>query len=85
MIFESAENICVLDVLKLLEKGETKYGTFFRSTKVSHTTLQSVLKELIEKKFVVKENRGHMDVDYFITDRGKKLLRKLEELKKIIP
>lgn len=56
----------------------------FKETKASHTTLQSVLKELVSKKFVVKKNIGHMNVDYEISTKGKKLLQMLEELKNIV-
>ena len=56
----------------------------FRITKVSHTTLQRVLKELITKKFIKKYNIGHQDVDYEITERGVKLKSLLIEIKAII-
>ena len=51
----------------------------FKETKVSHTTLQNVLKELLKGEFVLKR-----DIEYEITDKGKKLFRKLEELKAIL-
>ena len=84
MIFGFAETRCILEVLRLLNSGERKYSTLFRKTKVSHTTLQRCLKELAEKRFIEKEDKGHMDVDYNITEKGKKLLSSLEELKEII-
>ncbi|MAG02320.1 hypothetical protein CMI42_03205 [Candidatus Pacearchaeota archaeon] len=84
MIFEFAEIRCILEVLKLLNKNESKYSTMFRETKVSHTTLQPVLKELNEKDFINKHDVGHMKVDYEITDRGNKLLKLLTELKQLV-
>lgn len=84
MIFDFAEIRCIFDILKILNKGKSKYSVMFKETKVSHTTLQNVLKELIEKKFVKKYNIGHMNVDYEITSKGKELLNSLINLKKIL-
>ena len=68
MIFDFAEIRCILDVLKILSKGKSKYSTMFKDTKVSHTTLQSVLKDLIQKKFIKRVVLDHMNVDYEITE-----------------
>ena len=84
MIFDTAEARCLLGVLKLLVKEKSKYSILFKSTRVSHTTLQSVLKEAENKKLIVKYDIGHQNVDYEITDKGKKLLRKLEEIKMLL-
>lgn len=84
MIFDFAENKCILDVLKLLDKGKSKYSIMFKQTKASHTTLQRVLKELTKKKFIKRKNIGHQNVDYEMTEKGKRLLEKLEELKEIL-
>jgi len=51
----------------------------FRETKVSHTTLQRVLKYLLENKFVHKTEKG-----YAIEDKGINLFNKLEELKTLL-
>lgn len=56
----------------------------FKRTKVSHTTLQSVLRELSEQGFIKKYNLGHMNVDYEISDRGKELLESLEGLYRLL-
>ncbi|MCH8914746.1 MAG: hypothetical protein IIA82_02700 [Thaumarchaeota archaeon] len=45
---------------------------------MSHTTLQKVLNDLLDKKFISK------DKSYGITDKGKKLIKKLEELREIL-
>ncbi len=84
MIFDFAEIRCILDILKILEKGKSKYSIMFKETKASHTTLQIVLKDLIEKKFIKKYNIGHMNVDYEISDKGKKLLSFLIQLKELL-
>jgi len=84
MIFDFAETRCILEILKILNTRESKYSIMFKETKVSHTTLQSVLKELEEGKFLIKHNKGHMDVDYEITEKGKRLLKQLNELRETL-
>ena len=56
----------------------------FRKTKVSHTTLQSVLRGLTEKGFIVKYDIGHQKVDYEVTNKGKKLLAVLIQLNDLV-
>lgn len=84
MIFKSKENECLFKILKILNKGKSKYSIMFKETKISHTTLQRVLNYLIKQKFVKKYNLGHMNVDYKISSNGKRLLKKLKELKEIL-
>lgn len=81
MIFGSIEVRCVLDVLRILNSGKSKYSLMFRKTKVSHTTLQRSLKKLISKRLVKRMDLGHINVDYEITRKGKELLIVLEKLK----
>ena len=84
MIFDFQENKCVFEVLKILvEKEKSKYGEMFKKTKVSHVTLQTVLRKLAEKEFISKHNIGHQKVDYTITNKGKKLLNILFQLREI--
>ena len=78
MIFKSKENQCTLQVLEILQKKVRAYGFLFKETKVSHTTLQSVLKYLVEKGFISKIDDG-----YKILDKGKILSKKLFEVKEI--
>ena len=84
MIFDFAEVRCIFNVLKILNNGKSKYSIMFKETKMSHTTLQNVLKNLTEKKFIKKYDIGHMNVDYEINEKGRKLLRKLGELEEIL-
>lgn len=84
MIFDFAEVRCVLGVLKILNRNKSKYSAMFKETKVSHTTLQSVLRELINKKFIKKYDIGHQNVDYKITEKGKRLLELLIQLQEIL-
>ncbi len=80
MLLSNTENRCVLEVLKILSKRQSKYSEMFKKTKVSHTTLQRVLKQLAQKKFIAKHNIGHQNVDYEINEKGKKLLDLLLQL-----
>jgi len=56
----------------------------FKESKISHTTLQRALSELIKKKFIKKYDLGHQNVDYGISDKGKELLRLLSELRQFL-
>ena len=84
MIFDFTENKCILEVLNILSGETSKYTDMFRKTKVSHTTLQRVLRKLNESKFIIKDNRGHQEVDYKITEEGRKLLFLLLKLKRLV-
>lgn len=79
MLFKSAENKCLFEVLKLLNSRNQTYGQLFKKTKFSHTTLQGVLKYLVEKKFIIKVNEG-----YKITEKGSNLFNMLEKLTYIL-
>jgi len=83
-MLDSAEMRCVLEVLKILAKGISNYSFMFKETKSSHTTLQNVLKDLVKEKFVKKNIRDKLHTSYDITDKGKKLLRGLENLNGIL-
>ena len=84
MLLDGREDSCVLRVLQILDKRKSKYGKMFKETKVSHTTLQRVLKYLVKKKFIKKHDIGHMKVDYEITRNGRKLLKLLTDLKIVL-
>ena len=82
MIFDTKKNLYIFGVLKILRKGETRYGKLRKETGASHDTLQSVLKELAQKGFITKTEIPH--TGYIIEEKGKKLLKKLEELQEIL-
>lgn len=83
-LLDFAEVRCIFEVLRMLNTRKLKYSEMFRKTRVSHTTLQSVLKELNEKGFIVKHNIGHQKVDYEITSKGRKLLNILLQLNELV-
>ena len=89
MLFDSAKNKCLLDVLRILNKGITFYSDLFKRTKVSHITLQNVLKDLLGKEFIYKLDpeefeKGFGVKGYGISDEGTGFLRHLERLTKMM-
>jgi len=81
--FKFKEVECSVEVLKLLSSGKTTYSEMFRTTKVSHTTLQNVLSNRANAKAITKKDIGHKKVDYEITDKGKKLLKLMDDAIKL--
>ena len=84
MIFDIKEVYCVLEVLRILGKKETRYSQMFKQTKVSHTTLQKVLRGLAGKGIIKKHDIGHMNVKYEITNKGRRFLACLNELESLL-
>lgn len=84
MLFKSAESKCMLQILSILDAGKSKYKTIFKITKRSHITIQNILKYLIQKKFIQREETAYKKIEYEITPKGKVLLEKLEDLKSIL-
>ena len=80
MIFDFARTRCVLEVLRILNRRKARYSVMFRETGVSHATLQRVLDELARKRFIRKHDIGHQNVDYGITEKGRRLLQILLSL-----
>jgi len=79
VIFKFKENECLHGVLKILNREDSNYGKMFKETRVSHTTLQKVLKYLIIKGFVLR--KGGI---YGISEQGKDIFNKLDILKKLL-
>ena len=84
MITDTKEAQCTIKILSMLRNKKGKYNEMFRKTKVSHTTLQRVLKEAAEKRIIEKYDTGHMKVDYIITTKGARLLNFLIEIEKLM-
>ena len=80
MLLNSSKNKCILNVLKILNNNSASYSDLFRKTKVSHITLQTVLKELLEKELIMKEENDGCKKEYWITDKGKLVLKKIKSL-----
>ncbi|MEK6927101.1 MAG: winged helix-turn-helix transcriptional regulator [Nanoarchaeota archaeon] len=84
MIVDTAEARCTCEVLFMLSKDKARYNQMFKTTKVSHTTLQKVLKELEKDKFIQKNKIGSIDTEYEMTEKGKKFLIQIDVLKEIL-
>ncbi len=78
MVFDTAKDECTIKVLKILNNKKSRYSELFKKTQVSHTTLQAVLEYLDEKRFISKEE------GYKIMEKGTILLKKLENLNKML-
>ncbi len=78
-MFDTAKDLCLMKVLRMLEKERARYSEMFRQTRASHETLQNILRYLLERKFISKEEKG-----YGISEEGKRLLGKLLELEGIL-
>ncbi len=74
----------MLYVLRILNKSRSTYSKMYKSTKVSHTTLQRTLKDLSKNTLVIRYDVGHKLVDYEITNKGRLLLKHLEGVRKLI-
>ena len=80
MLFNTAKNKCLLEILKSLSRSHASYSHLFKKTKVSHITLQTALRELLEKGLVVKTESKGFRKQYAITEKGKTILRKMKYL-----
>ncbi len=69
-------------ILDMLNKKKENYSNLYREIGMSHETLQTVLRYLLEEKLIVKENKGHKKSYYIMSDRAKKYLGLLKELER---
>lgn len=70
------------DILKVLELGEANVTKLMLEANLSYARLMKYLEELVEKKFVVREEDGR-EVKYRITKRGKEFLKEYEMIERI--
>lgn len=84
MIVDTVEVKCAIKILSMLDKDKSRYNEMFRITKVSHTTLQKVLKELEEKRFINKNEISSINTEYEINNKGKELLQQLIVISRLL-
>ncbi|MBS3081073.1 winged helix-turn-helix transcriptional regulator [Candidatus Pacearchaeota archaeon] len=65
----------------MLNRKNENYASLYKDIKLSHETLQTALKFLLEKNMIKKEGLGHKKSHYKITEKGKKYLSILNQLK----
>ncbi len=74
MLFDSSRNKCIFQVLKILSNSNATYSELFKKTKFSHITLQNVLKEMLKKEIIIKDEK------YSITEKGSNFLKLLSKI-----
>lgn len=84
MVFDSKEDECAIEILKVLLKGKNKYIKIYSSLKFYFNTYQNAINFLVEKRLIDRKEIGYKNVDYSINDNGKKFLALHLEMKGII-
>jgi len=83
MIFSIKIIRCIYNILAILGRNRENYTYLYKEIGLSHETLQTALKYLLENNFILREDKGHKKSYYLISIKGKEALYKLEELKEI--
>ncbi len=84
------DNIFSLSDVKILEylseKGQSRYSELLESVIKSRSTLAKTLRDLQEKKLIQREVKGTRPIQtyYSLTERGKALLKHIEEIRRIV-
>lgn len=81
MIFDKLWFQTMYNTLIMLEKKPQGYSSLYKTTGVSHDTLQKCIKFLLGKNLIRKEDKGHKKSKYLVTEDGKKYSRLLGKLK----
>lgn len=81
MIFLIKSVKCIHNILYMLNKNKENYAKLYKEIGLSHETLQTSLRYLLEKKFIGKEDHGHKKSFYKISEKGKEYFELLGKLK----
>lgn len=83
-IIFSLSDIKILEYLN--ERQQTRYSELLENVVRSRSTLAKALRDLQEKKLIQRNVRGTRPIQtyYSMTDKGKALLRHIEEIRKIV-
>ena len=84
MVFDSKEDECSIEILKVLLKGKNKYIKIYSALSFYFTTYQKAINFLIENKLLDRKELGYKNVDYSINSKGKKFLELNIEIKSMI-
>ena len=84
MVFNSKEDECSIEILKVLLKGENKYIKIYSDLNFYFNTYQKAINFLIENKLLDRKELGYKNVDYSINSKGKKFLELNIEIKSMI-
>ncbi len=74
MVFNSKEDSCAIEILKILSKGKNKYMKIYSELDFYFNTYQNAIEFLVNKKLILREELGYKNVDYSITEKGVKFL-----------
>ncbi len=74
MVFNSKEDSCAIEILKILSKGKNKYMKVYSELNFYFNTYQKAIEFLVDKKLVLREELGYKNVDYSITEKGEEFL-----------
>lgn len=84
MVFNSKENLCVVEILKILSHGKNKYMKIYSELDFYFNTYQKAIEFLITKDLINRKEFGYKKVDYSITKKGSEFLRLNLDIKKIL-
>ncbi|MEM2341300.1 MAG: winged helix-turn-helix domain-containing protein [Candidatus Bathyarchaeia archaeon] len=73
-----------LEVLRVVNKGESKPTRIMYKTNLSWVPLQEILEFLISQD-LLRENSSSKRKEYFITEKGKRVLAYFEGLTELLP
>jgi len=72
-----------LDVLKVINEGEYRPTRIMYRSNLSWNPLNKILKQMISLKLIKKYENGNRRL-FMITERGERLLDKIDEIKEIL-
>ena len=75
MVFNSKEDFCAIEILKILLKGKNKYIKIYSELGFYFNTDQKSIEFLVNKDLISREELGYKKVDYSITEKGKEFLK----------
>jgi predicted transcriptional regulator len=73
-----------LEVLRVIGKGESKPTRIMYKTNLSWMPLQEILEFLVSQN-LIREVESNNRKEYFIMEKGKRVLSYFEEIRKILP
>lgn len=84
MVFNSKEDLCAIEILKILSKGRSRYTKIYSKLDYYINTYQKAIKFLVDNELILREELGYKNVRYTITEKGFKFLNLNMEARKII-
>jgi len=73
-----------IEVLAVIESGETRPTRIMYATNLSWNSLKSILNILVEKEFIHEEHLSNRNRVYSITAKGQEVLRYYDHLESLV-